>query len=115
MAALIGDRFLGRDAGVALDLATGACVRVRIEPCGTRTEQQKWTDACTRAQAEGALVDFGFIGLTHRFEARRHAGAVPSPACARSTDAVVEWLEETNPSSSRILYVTELPDARAVR
>ena len=115
MTALIGDRFVDRGAGLALDLASGACVRLRIEPAGTRAEQQEWTSACTRAHAEGAIVDFGFIGLTHRFEARRRSGVAHSLACASSTGAVVEWLEETNPSSSRIIYVAELPDVRAVR
>lgn len=115
MAALIGDRFLDRGAGVALDLASGACIRLRIDPSGTRAEQQEWTGACTRAHAEGTLLDFGFIGQTQRFEARTQSNRRPLSACAISTAAVGEWLEETNPSSSRIIHVAELPDVRAVR
>jgi hypothetical protein len=112
---LIGDRFVVRGAGPALDLATGARVRLGIEPAGTRAEQQAWTDACTRAHAEGTLVDFGFIGERDRFEARPQRGESSSSVRGRRTTAVVEWLDEARPSSSRVLHVAELPDIRAVR
>ena len=112
---LIGDRFVVRAAGPALDLATGARVRLRIEPAGTRAEQQAWTDACTRAHAEGTLVDFGFVGRGDRFEARPQRGESSSSRRARETTGIVEWLDDARPSSSRVLHVAELPDIRAVR
>src|SRR5687767_9154294 len=80
MATLVGDRFLCRTRRelnvsvtlrlTALDLATGARVRLCIDRAGTRTEQQAWIEWCTRAHAAGGLLDFGFVGSTHRFEAR---------------------------------------------
>ena len=112
---LIADRFVVRAAGPALDLATGARVRLRIEPAGTRAAQQAWTDACTRAHAEGTLVDFGFIGCGDRFEARPQRGESSSSRPAKETTEIVEWLDEARPSSSRVLQVAEFPDIRAVR
>ena len=119
MATLIADRFLscayGDVAGlVALDLATGARVRLRIDAAGTRAEQQAWTDACTRAHAEGTLVDFGFIGSTQRFEARPQQRPDHVDLVARrDRPTIVEWLDHARPSSSRVLRVAELPEIRA--
>ena len=142
MATLIADRFLSRtpaprpdgsvgldgSAGLdgsvgldfsralhlALDLATGAYVRVQIDPAGTRAEQQAWTESCTRALAAGALVDCGFIGAAHRFEARAQTRVSPQ-TCEKTSATVEEWLEHMRPSSSRVLRVPELPDARVLR
>jgi transcriptional regulator with AAA-type ATPase domain len=130
MAALIADRFLciGLDGSVvrddyagldfrratrALDLATGARVWLRIDAAGSHAEQQLWTETCARAHGEGTLLDFGFAGSAHRFEARLRRAA----GRGRAHDAreAIDWLEHARPSSSRILHVTELPDARALR
>ena len=127
MPALIADRFLVRSSvpapaaqGVspvvtAIDLATGARVRLRIDPAGTRAEQHAWADACARAHAEGALLDFGFIGSAQRFEARLHRGDARRSASPDKATAVGEWLEHARPSSPRVLCLGGLPDARAIR
>ena len=125
MATLIADRFLvscasesnaASDAVAALDLATGARVRLRIDAAGTRAEQQSWTEACTREHAEGALLDFGFIGSTHRFEARAHARGPRQPALSRRRRPA-----SSNGSSTRarprrgFSIVADFPDARVLR
>jgi two-component system response regulator HydG len=117
MAALIADRFLRRTAAGldAIDLATGARVRVRVDAAGTRVEQQAWTETCTREHAEGLLLDFGFIGSAQRFEARAHTCPRRQPVCPQAPASVIEWLDHARPSSSRILYLAELPDARVLR
>src|SRR5687768_4407173 len=123
MASLIADRFLcrvalGRNAVgllAALDLATGASVRLRIDAAGTRAEQQSWTESCTRAHADGVLLDFGFLGSTQRFEARRNPLGPRQSFCAQEVVAIVEWLEHARPSSPRILRVADFPDARVFR
>src|SRR5688572_13736019 len=132
MVALIADRFLVRTSApsvepavgldfsrarqiTAMDLATGARIRLRIDAAGTRAEQHAWTDTCAREHTEGALIDFGFIGTTQRFEARSHAGE-KRPLVSRATPAtMVEWLEHARPSSPRVLYLDEMPDARVIR
>lgn len=124
MNTLVGDRFLCRtpaELGVsaplrlsALDLSTGARVRLCIDRAGTRTERQAWIESCTRAHAAGGLLDFGFVGSSHRFEARMRTPA-PRRACADGCDAAVEWLEHARPSSSRVLHVADIPDARVLR
>src|SRR5688572_30667633 len=125
MATLVGDRFLCRTRSElnvsatlrlsALDLATGARVRLCIDRAGTRAEQQAWIEWCTRAHAAGGLLDFGFFGSTHRFEARTRTTGLRPRFRADASDAAVEWLEHARPSSSRVLRVEELPDARMLR
>jgi len=119
---LIADRFLCFD-GVqleevtidAIDLATGAFVHVRGEASGTRAEQQTWAEVCARAMAGGTLVDFDVIGTALRFEARAVHQQPQPDGRAHSTSVSLEWLEHPRGSSAGILYLTELPDARAVR
>jgi two-component system response regulator HydG len=120
MATLIADRFLVRTSlpvarVIALDLATGVRVRLRIDAAGSRAEQQEWSDACARQYAEGTLIDFGFMGTTQRFEARAHDDEASRPASVATTATVVDWLEHPRPSSSRTLQLAELPDARVLR
>jgi transcriptional regulator with PAS, ATPase and Fis domain len=123
MATLIADRFLcgvevernAEGALAALDLATGARVRLTVVAAGTRAEQQSWTESCTRAHADGMLVDFGFLGRAQRFEARRDPPGPRQSLRAQETAAIVEWLEHARPSSPRILRVASLPDARVLR
>jgi two-component system response regulator HydG len=117
MATLIADRFLIRTSASldALDLATGARVRLRVDAAGTRVEQQAWTEACTREHAEGALLDFGFIGSLQRFEARSSGCEPLHPGCVQTSASVIEWLDHVRPSSSRVLYLADLPDARVLR
>jgi transcriptional regulator with AAA-type ATPase domain len=121
MSTLIADRFLYRmhafavGGKTALDLATGDLVRLRVEPAGTRREQQAWSDACARAHAEGRLVDFGFIGSEKRFEASALKRVPLQRTCRAVGEGVLQWLEHMRPSSARIVYVSELPDARDLR
>ena len=122
MATLIADRFLVRTALptsvvhlTAIDLATGMRVRLRIAAAGTRAGQHAWTEACAREHRDGALVDFGFVGSRQRFEARPTAHEVRRPMSLTTSTTVVEWLEQTRPSSPRILHLPELPDARVLR
>jgi transcriptional regulator with PAS, ATPase and Fis domain len=137
MAVLIGDRFLirtsvradesaGPDESVgldlsravhltALDLATGARVVLDVVAAGTRADQQSWTESCTRAHADGAILDFGFLGSAQRFEAREDAPAARQSLDAHETAAVVEWLEHARPSSPRILRLADFPDPRVLR
>ncbi len=100
---------------VAIDLATGARVRLRLEHAGTRTEQQTWTEACVRERAEGTLVDYGFVGVSLRFEARARMRELQRNTCDQAAEKIPEWLEDPRPSSSRILRLAELPDARMMR
>ena len=90
---------------MAIDLASGNRVRLQLAPAGTRSEQQTWVDACARAYAEGRLVDFGFIGTAHRFEAfarQRARDGRHMPA----SESLLEWLERSHPSSMRVLCRT---------
>jgi hypothetical protein len=121
MASLIADRFLVRSgspaagtAAAALDLATGARVRLRIDIAGTRVERRTWEAACARAHADGVLLDFGFLGGAHRFEARVRRREQPR-AVVQAPDVLSEWLEHPRPSSPRVLCVEELPDVRMAR
>jgi len=122
MATLIADRFLFHGTAtaaedfnlMAIDLASGHRVRLQIASAGTRSEQQTWVDGCARAYADGRLVDFGFIGTAHRFEAYARPGAregQPTPAAA----SLLEWLERAHPASPRVLYVAQRPDVRDLR
>ena len=137
MATLIADRFLllhdggerldgtarldgraGLDfsgATPALDLATGARVRLRIQPAGSRAVQQTWTETCVRAHADGRLLDFGLVGTAQRFEARAHTYRRDLQACAHATAVVAVWLQHTSPFSSRLIRLEALPDARVLR
>jgi transcriptional regulator with PAS, ATPase and Fis domain len=99
----------------AIDLATGARIRLRIVAAGTCAEQHAWTEACAREYMEGTLLDFGFIGATQRFEARRHVVERRSLDARAMRAKIVEWLEHARPSSPRVLYLDEMPDARLIR
>ncbi len=99
----------------ALDLATGERVHLRIETAGSRNDQQEWMESCTRRYADGALMDFGFIGTDRRFEAtlpiRRGGSDHRSSPSARTLD----WLDSRTPFSSGILRVADIPDPRDLR
>ena len=124
MATLVADRFLVRTASVgldfsramhvAIDIATGVRVRLHVDPAGTRSEQQTWTESCTRRLHDGTILDFGFIGAGHRFEARVQT-RVPRQSCEKTSATIVEWLEHMRPSSCRVFRIPELPDARVLR
>lgn len=122
MATLIADRFLYHDTAaaaqdfdvVAIDLASGDRARVQLARAGARREQQEWADGCAQKYAAGSLLDFGFIGATHRFEAfalRPCRGRGRAPA----EDGMLDWLEYKHPSSAQVLYVARVPDARDIR
>jgi DNA-binding NtrC family response regulator len=112
MLVLIADRFVC-GSGVPVDLATGRRVRLRIESAGTRAEQQTWVETCTRKYAARTLDDFGFIGTDRRFQAVSQDG--PCGNSAVSARGVLDWLENPKRSSSGILLVDKLPDARELR
>jgi DNA-binding NtrC family response regulator len=126
MAVLIADRFLCRaDLTSAsrgfpcavlstIDLATGAEVRLKIGTTGSRQNRRAWLEVCARAYGEGALVDFGFIGTTRRFEAIGGRSPHRSPVPDESPN-LRDWLEHPHPASPRILQVRDLPDGRDLR
>jgi DNA-binding NtrC family response regulator/tetratricopeptide (TPR) repeat protein len=70
---LLADRFLPSGAAW-IDLATGAAVRVRLTPIGSRTGSLVWNDWCAalavmRHPVLNCLVDYGLADATRRFEA----------------------------------------------
>ncbi len=114
MDSLIADRFLARAHGT-LDLATGDSVQLMVSGAGTSAEQRIWIDQCARAYGTGALVDFGFIGPTLRFEAKPLTRQPARAPVDRGVGLLDDWLERPKPSSSRVLSVAALPDARDLR
>jgi len=78
---LVADRFVledGIEHGMrrAIDLATGAPVILAIGTAGGTSEQTRWSVRCDwlhrlRHRSIAALVDFGMVGETSRFEAWR--------------------------------------------
>ena len=122
MVMLIADRFLCDDTTdwkcttlAAIDLATGGHVCICSENAGTRAEQQAWTESCARALAEGGIADFGFIGDGLRFEAHARGQQPHTERSSQFTALTAEWLAHPRASSSQILHVAEIPDARALR
>jgi transcriptional regulator with PAS, ATPase and Fis domain len=123
MATLIADRFLfygaptaAQDLDIAvIDLATGERVRLHIASAGAPSEQHTWADACARAYHEGRLVDYGVIGIGHRFEARGPRGGLQRFTRTPPSDGLLQWLDCARPTSTRVLYVEEMPDLREVR
>ena len=70
------DRFVFIDRRRAIDLATGASVKILVEAAGSDEEQRQWVSRCdVRFQrspaAEDVLVDYGRSGDASRFEAWR--------------------------------------------
>jgi DNA-binding NtrC family response regulator len=122
MSTLIADRFLVCGTATttedlciaAIDLSSGERVGLKVLPAGVPAEQQSWADACARAHAEGRLIDFGLVGTTHKFEVAARTG-FSRRALVHPSDSLLEWIEHARPSSARIVYVDELPDARQLR
>jgi len=98
----------------ALDLATGERVRMHVGAAQSRTDQA-WVESCTRAYAAGTLLDFGFIGRDRRFEATSVVNSRRGPHACSPSATVLDWVEGYRPSSSRILQLPQLPDARELR
>ncbi len=132
MLTLVADRFVcrtlsrwsaSRDGAQAcpvtyfdgLDLATGQHGRLRLDPAGSRRDQQAWVESCTRAHSDGTLEDFGFVGEESRFEATAQVDACSRSLSFTEPTAVVEWLESPRPSSTRILRLRDHPDPRELR
>jgi len=113
MASLTADRFLCERNVATLDLATGRLVQLCTEEAGTRAEQQAWVEASARAHSDGRLLDFGFLGEDRRFEVRP-SGGCRVPAAVASA-AVLDWLEHDDASSTGVLHVPAIPDAREMR
>jgi DNA-binding NtrC family response regulator len=68
------DRFILTDRRRAIDLATGATVRIVVDAAGSNEEQRQWASQCdARFQrwpaTEDVLVDYGRSGDASRFEA----------------------------------------------
>src|SRR5436190_988853 len=81
---LVADRFVGNGDGTAIDLATGDRVELTITSAGGETEQRRWTLACDALQkvhhpAVARLIDYGIVGDSHRFEARRSSDVAAVP------------------------------------
>lgn len=79
---LIGDRFLAHENGIAVDLATGEEVFLRVEPAGNAGAQAEWMARCDRLyerrhRALARLLDYGATGPSNRFEAWRCGGRWP--------------------------------------
>ncbi|MEQ1871400.1 MAG: hypothetical protein ABL961_15405, partial [Vicinamibacterales bacterium] len=71
---LLADRFLLTDRDNALDLSTGARVRVVTTMQGGVTDQVRWAARCARLASLrhpslSVLVDYGAVGDRRRFEA----------------------------------------------
>jgi DNA-binding NtrC family response regulator len=71
---LVADRFAMDEDGGAFDLSTGTRVAMRIGSAGGVSEQLEWNARCTernalRHRASAALLDFGLVGESSRFEA----------------------------------------------
>ena len=71
---LVADRFVVRDDGGAIDLATGHTVVLTIAAAGGCGDQTRWAVRCDalhalRHPAIAPLVDYGALGDSQRFEA----------------------------------------------
>jgi hypothetical protein len=126
MTTLLADRFLCRASPLrldlvrairtaALDLASGARVRLMIDAAGSRSEQEEWASACARACGDGILLDFGFIGTAHRFEARPKGIDRRTGPGNEVSPGILEWLDHPHPSSALVLRVETVPSAREIR
>jgi tetratricopeptide (TPR) repeat protein len=77
---LVADRFAVDDRGRAIDLASGAAVRLVWSAAGGVSEQAQWAARCARFAALhhpsiARLLDYGVCGEGRRIEAWRAAGA----------------------------------------
>ena len=116
MVTLLADRFLHLAEDRTIDLATAKDIELRIDEAEDRASQQIWSDAC--ASAIGVvkprmLIDFGLLGPDKRFEAYRKPavthlrGPVAHFEMHRGiVDQALDWLEQSNADSARILYGT---------
>ena len=100
---IVADRFGAASDGSAIDLATGAAVMLKIGTDGGAAEQTRWSLRCDALQKMhhprlAALIDYGPLGESQRFEAWQCAASqrsAPEEAdCAihtieRRADAVV--------------------------
>ena len=71
---LVADRFVVRDDGGAIDLATGHSVVLTIAAAGGCADQTRWAVRCDALHALhhpaiAPLVDYGALGESQRFEA----------------------------------------------
>ncbi|MGE3956075.1 MAG: sigma 54-interacting transcriptional regulator [Vicinamibacterales bacterium] len=71
---LIADRFVADGDAGTTDLATGACVSLRVSTEGGATEQAWWAERCAwfsslTHPAIAPLIDYGMLGEHRRFEA----------------------------------------------
>jgi DNA-binding NtrC family response regulator len=76
---LVADRFLVTGDRRAIDLASGAQVVLRVSVGGGAAEQTRWSARCevlhrVRHPRIAALVDYGGLAESHRFEAWRSDG-----------------------------------------
>jgi DNA-binding NtrC family response regulator len=104
---LVADRFMMMTSEMAVDLATGDRVILRASVGGGAAEQARWANRCqtfhTRYHpALAALVDYGSLGETQRFEAWA-CGAVWSGGRRtgeRASGAVTRLLQSCGLTSS---------------
>jgi hypothetical protein len=71
---IVADRFGATSDGGAIDLATGAAVRLKIGIGGGAAKRTRWSLRCDALQnihhpGLAALIDYGPLGESQRFEA----------------------------------------------
>jgi tetratricopeptide (TPR) repeat protein len=104
---LIADRFLAHDrssSSFAQDLATGQPVWLQMQPAGDAADRRRWLLRCDelfrlRHPALATLVDYGFNGPLHLFEAW---------ACVRSWTGDRTTAKETVVQACRFLRAIAL-------
>ena len=109
---ILGDRFLRSRNGLVFDLASGHEVVFRRSTVGAGAEQSAWVDRCTALASVRhphlvELVDYGLIGVTHRFEALRIPQArrlwpTHDARAGVALRSVVSFLHEHSMSAGRI-------------
>ena len=112
---LVADRFALHEDGRALDLATGAPVRLIVGTAAGVSEQVRWSERCAtlralRHQSVAKLVDFGLVGESLRFEAWNCGAAARAGDRESSVHAcAVRWLRacalSVAPSSPGAVHV----------
>jgi transcriptional regulator with AAA-type ATPase domain len=116
---LIADRFVARAGampGMATDLATNRQVRLRVLPRDDEDREHAWTLRCDklfRAQlaSVNSLIDYGLVGVAHKFEAWSEARSAPLPRGAR--DPIAEVKEVTShPAIAAVAETFRIEDAR---
>ena len=99
MPQLLADRFLASGSSW-VDLASGAAVRVRLAPAGSRANQIAWNSCCAvlanlRHPLINPLVDYGMADARHVFEAYAMRGPIRATGASAAglVDHVIKFLQ----------------------